>query len=143
MKILKIFLSIGVVLFMVFVAFLWFQRKPVSVLMYHFVDTKEAARENTLIVSKETFQRQIDWLQSWGYRIYSLNEFAAWVGKNKGKLKRGVVLTFDDGNRDFPERVFPILNREQVPVSVFLIWQNLSKEEMGSMSIDQAKELIK
>ena len=44
------------------------------VLMYHFVRTKEEAKVNSLVISKETLTKHLHWLKSWGYRVYSLDE---------------------------------------------------------------------
>jgi len=120
----------------------FYAARQTPVLMYHFVGTREQAEENSLIIAEETLRKQISWLKKWGYQIYSLREYEnLFSGTALPFSTRGVVLTFDDGNRDFPEKVFPILQQEQVPAASFLIWNNLTKQEQGSMSVAQAKIL--
>ncbi len=112
------------------------------VLMYHFVGTKAEARENPLVISEAVFQEQIGRLKRWGYTFCTLDDYYEMkTGRQKLKPK-SVVLTFDDGNRDFYEKVVPILTREKAPAASFLIWNSAQKQEMGSMSFEQIKELL-
>lgn len=123
--------------------FYWFSLKEVPVLMYHFVGTKTEAADHPLMISIDTFKSQIQLLKKWGYRVYSLAEFYEIKTGKKELRQKGVVITFDDGNRDFVEDIFPIIEKENVPVANFLIWDNLSKGTMGSMSMAEAKNLLK
>jgi len=117
--------------------------REIPVLMYHFVDTKAKAAEDPLIVSKETLAKQLSWLEAWRYRALPLDEFyAIRTGERKG-AGRSVVLTFDDGNKDFYERVFPLASERQVAVAAFLISGHLQNGEQGSMTVDQARFLAR
>lgn len=117
--------------------------REIPVLMYHFVNIKEAAEKDPLVVSTETFETQLQLLTSWGYRVYSLDEYRQIKSNKANWMGRGVVLTFDDGNRDFAERILPILEKYRAPAANFLVWNNLQKGKMGSMSLKQARLLVK
>lgn len=112
------------------------------ILMYHFVDSAEKAHTHPLTISKEAFEKQLYWLKKWGYRVYSLDELYAIKTNQVKPPQKGVVLTFDDGNRDFYTTVFPILQREHVPAANFLICDSLFHETNGSMSLGEAKSLL-
>ncbi len=131
------------VVFLVFVCVIYFlSLREIPVLMYHFVGTPDQARENSLIVSQATFERHVAELKSWGYQALSLDEFYA-VKTSGGSVPPGrrVVITFDDGNRDFYERVIPILERERISAANFLVWNNVKEKLQGSMSRKQIREL--
>lgn len=117
--------------------------REISVLMYHFVDTKRAAQKDPLVTSVETFENHLRLLKSWGYRIYSLDEYNNIKTGKMSSAAKGVVLTFDDGNRDFAEYIVPLLDKYRAPAANFLVWNNMRKHEMGSMSAKQARALAK
>lgn len=143
-KKLKIWIVLPVIFIVFFLIFAWLGTKDgVPILMYHFIGTKAEAKEDSLVVSKETFEKQIDLLKKWGYRIYSLDEFYEFRTQNKKPPQKGVVLTFDDGNRSFNTHVASLAVREEIPVANFLILDNLTKAEKGSMSIKEARMLSK
>ena len=111
----------------------------IPVLMYHFVDSPEAAKDNSLIISTETFQKQLRWLKAWGFRVYTLDELYAMKAAREQLHPKGVVITFDDGNQDFYHRVLPVLEKENVPAANFLISGHLKNREQGSMSAEEVR----
>jgi len=130
------------VLLLIGISFHFAARSEIPVLMYHFVSPVGQLKDNQLVISDETLDRQLRWLKKWGYRVYSLDEYADWRLKGMPSHEKGVVLTFDDGNQDFYDTIFPILQVHQVPAASFLVWDNLANGKMGSMSINQARELL-
>lgn len=129
-------LGVGVALF----SFAAWQETPI--LMYHFVGTSDQAKEDPLIVSLGTFEKHIQWLRRLGFYVYSLDEYYHVKSYRLKFQKKGVVLTFDDGNRDFAEKVVPVLEEERVPAANFIIWNNMLRREMGSMTVQQAREIL-
>lgn len=113
------------------------------VLMYHFVGPKENVHKSPLLISTEAFQKQLDWLKKWGYRVYSLDEFYAIKTNQMKQPQKGVVLTFDDGNQDFYTTVFPMIQKANVPAANFLVCDSFFNGTNGSMSPKQAKSLLK
>ncbi len=139
MKKILIFLLIVILLIPVT---LWLCPRDPVILMYHFMRLKSETETNQLAITSETFRKQIHWLKAWHYKIYSLDElYQIKIGKKKAQ--NGVVLTFDDGNRDFYTTVFPIIKNEKVPVASFLICDNLFHQTTGSMSVDEVKSLMR
>jgi peptidoglycan/xylan/chitin deacetylase (PgdA/CDA1 family) len=86
-------------------------RRPgdVVVLLYHRVGA--GAREVDLPLS--AFERQVAWLRR-HERVLSLEEALA------GDPDGGVVVTVDDGYRDFHDSVLPVLARHAVPATLYL-----------------------
>jgi len=99
--------------------------KWVPILMYHHVLDSSVAKEisaTNLNVPINTFREQMDYLLGKGYHVISLDEMMAGIRSNSLPSKP-VVLTFDDGYRDFYENVFPILREKSIRATVFAISQ--------------------
>lgn len=99
--------------------------KYVPILMYHHVMEAKVAKEigaSGLNVPPDIFRQQIDYLLGKGYQIIGLDDLFAGLATNSLPSKP-VVLTFDDGYRDFYDYVFPILKEKNIKATVFLISQ--------------------
>ena len=81
----------------------------VVILLYHRV----GAGQREIDLPVELFERQLAVLLE-RERVLSLDEAVQEGGPG------GVVLTFDDGYRDFHEHVLPLLERAAVPATLFL-----------------------
>jgi peptidoglycan/xylan/chitin deacetylase (PgdA/CDA1 family) len=67
----------------------------------------------------EVFSRQIRWLRYAGYRTIDLRE--AWTGLQGDKdLSKAVVITFDDGYRDFYTEGFEVMKQCGFSATIFL-----------------------
>lgn len=116
--------------------------KYVPILMYHHVMDSAAAKEilaTNLNVPVSVFREQMDYLIGKGYHVVSLDELLAGIRSNSLPSKP-VVLTFDDGYRDFYEVVFPILKEKNLKATVFVISQFIG----GSRYVEwwQLKEMV-
>ena len=54
-----------------------------------------------------------------GYRTASLTEVVSQLQKKAAEDQKRVVITFDDGYRDFYREAFPVLNRFGFSATVF------------------------
>lgn len=98
-----------------------FQAKS-GILLYHRVDdpTRDPFR---LCVSPENFAQQMEVLAESGSAL-SLSEFM--IRKNAGELEPGAVcVTFDDGYLDVFTNALPILEKYEIPATVFVTTGNL------------------
>jgi peptidoglycan/xylan/chitin deacetylase (PgdA/CDA1 family) len=114
----------------------------IPVLMYHFIDTRERATKEKNVVSQESFERQMQFLDRFGYRVISPDEFYAIKTGRKKPLGKEVVLTLDDGNYTFEEKAFPILQKYSFPVAVFVVSESVKQELHGSMTVASLKKLL-
>jgi peptidoglycan/xylan/chitin deacetylase (PgdA/CDA1 family) len=92
-------------------------RARVVILLYHRIF--EASSDPwELCVSPKHFAEQLEFLRR-NYRVLSLNELVNYL--RAGRLpKRAVVLTFDDGYADNLWNAKPLLEKYQVPATVFV-----------------------
>lgn len=98
-------------------------RRPVlPVLMYHRVDLEERTPTldpSLISATPAEFERQVEYLAS-KRRPLSLDEL---LDVRRGRMElppRAVVVTFDDGYRDFQEHARPVLRRYGVPATLFV-----------------------
>lgn len=91
-------------------------RPGIRMLMYHRVDRLPAYDQ--LTVSPERFAEQIGYLAS-RYRMLSLDQAVAELS-GAGRVRPGVVVTFDDGYRDNLVHALPVLRRHRVPATIFV-----------------------
>lgn len=90
----------------------------VRILMYHRVAEIPGDR---LAVGPGEFARQMDLLVETGRPVRSLAEAFPPAGEEAGAIGPALVLTFDDGYRDFYDNVFPVLRARGLPAAVFVI----------------------
>ena len=101
----------------------WMNRNKVSILCYHSVSDQPEPYPNDLHklhLRRARFLKHLDYLQS-HHRIISLDEFVR-ARREKTQLPAGaVVLTFDDGFRNFFSVVAPILLERGIPATSFIV----------------------
>jgi peptidoglycan/xylan/chitin deacetylase (PgdA/CDA1 family) len=93
-----------------------------AVLTYHRVDDPSASPllyPGLISAPPAEFEEQMGFLAS-QCRPISLTELRAVRRGEAGLEPRSVLVTFDDGYRDFAEHAWPILKRHGVPVTLFV-----------------------
>ncbi len=113
-----------------------------TVIMYHFIETEDAAARSTNYVSQESFARQMEFLKRLGYRVISIDDYRDILAGKKKSLGREVVITFDDGNYSFMEKAFPVLQKYQFPATQFLVTDYVRDLIGGSMDTPTLKRLL-
>jgi peptidoglycan/xylan/chitin deacetylase (PgdA/CDA1 family) len=94
--------------------------RGLPVLMYHaFSDADEGAGHYT--VSRRNFEKQMAWLNKKGYRGISLQEFARQRVNGRLPGEKTVILTVDDGYRDFLQVALPVLKKYNFTATVFVV----------------------
>jgi peptidoglycan/xylan/chitin deacetylase (PgdA/CDA1 family) len=88
---------------------------PVSVLMYHTLGTDDEDFDAWTVVRRGDFLRQIDYLRR-HYEVVPIDR--AFEPAAGGRPR--AVLTFDDGNATLHEHLLPIVERERLPVTVYV-----------------------
>lgn len=113
----------------------------VPVLMYHHVNLHKG---DTVTVTPEVFERQMEYLYRHGYRTLKADELISYI---KGELilkEKGVVITFDDGWLDNYIYALPVLKKYRQNATIFIITDRIDRasRKMGEIpsSIPTHKE---
>src|SRR6266550_2160915 len=95
-------------------------KNGVPVLMYHaIVNNKLNPEVNSVHVSSEAFQEQMNWLFDNQYKTISIDEML-FAFEKKQCLQKAVVLTFDDGYKSLLTMATPILKKFNFSATLFL-----------------------
>jgi len=103
-------------------------KQMTEILTFHSISDNN---QDPWAVSPSTFELEMRWLNSRGYKGISLSQFYENAGQEKV-----VVLTFDDGYKDFFDTVVPILNTFNFSATVFIL-----AGLIGSLACWRKKEL--
>jgi peptidoglycan/xylan/chitin deacetylase (PgdA/CDA1 family)/GT2 family glycosyltransferase/predicted TPR repeat methyltransferase len=97
------------------------------ILMYHSVAPGGAPDFARYRVTPAAFEEQLRYLHEAGFRSVTLDEWRAAREKWAPLPMRAVMLTFDDGFRDFAEHAWPLLRRYGFGALVFLVTDHVGR----------------
>jgi peptidoglycan/xylan/chitin deacetylase (PgdA/CDA1 family) len=89
----------------------------VPILCYHNLGPQSKGR---LVLGVKSFEQQMRYLKSQGYRVVSLKEFLEFVSLKKQLPRKSLVLTFDDGYRSFSQYAYPVLKELGFTATLFV-----------------------
>ncbi|MBI4636351.1 MAG: polysaccharide deacetylase family protein [Candidatus Rokubacteria bacterium] len=89
----------------------------VPVLVYHDIGREARGR---LLIAARTFEEQMRFLKSNGYRVVSLREFYEFIALKRQMPRKAVVLTFDDGYKSFLQYAYPVLKELGFSATLFV-----------------------
>jgi peptidoglycan/xylan/chitin deacetylase (PgdA/CDA1 family) len=101
----------------------WLNRKKVTILCYHSVTKQADAYPNDthkLHLPIDSFLQHLNYLQA-HHRIISLAEFVTARRENIKLPSGAIILTFDDGFRNFLTVVAPLLVERGIPATSFIV----------------------
>lgn len=107
----------------------------IPVLTYHHV----GSGEDWLYVSETDFEQQLIYLRKQGYTAISVAQLAAGLSGQVTLPARPVVLTFDDGYEDNYQLAIPVLLRQGMTASFFIVTGKMGQP--GYMSWEQLKTM--
>ena len=93
----------------------------IEVLVYHYIDTKLSHNWGPWKFGLETseFERQIKLLNQ-SRTIIPINQLISYINGGKGLPQNSTVITFDDGYSNFSESALPILEKHNVPATIYV-----------------------
>jgi peptidoglycan/xylan/chitin deacetylase (PgdA/CDA1 family) len=107
----------------------WWNRRRVIILCYHGVTERARRGSNDphgIHVPRQLFEAQLDYLRR-RYRVIPLRQYLAARREGLQLPDYTVVLTFDDGFRNFLTVAAPRLAERRMPASVFIITNNTAE----------------
>lgn len=100
--------------------------------MYHYIRVNPDPADRmgyNLSVTPETFAAQVEYLTRQGYRAISIGQLVAHLRENQPLPPKPIILTFDDGYRDFYTNAYPVLKRYGQKGTVFVITGLIGNKE--------------
>jgi peptidoglycan/xylan/chitin deacetylase (PgdA/CDA1 family) len=110
----------------------------VPILMYHSISDNLFGKSHPyyqINTSPQVFARQMRWLRSNGYRTLDLTQM--WAAMEAGNdLSKTVVITFDDGYRDFYTDAFDTLRQCGFTATIFLATDRIKNSSVRIEGVD-------
>jgi len=116
------------------------ERLPI--LMYHRVDPAGAAATSSYRVTPENFEEQLRYLRNAGYYSVRLQDWQAACANRTPLPGKAVLLTFDDGYRDFLTYAWPLLKKYGFPAIVFLVVDEIGKTNSWDRAFGEEVPLL-
>jgi len=113
-----------------------------SILMYHYIEYSPEEADlvrQRLTIDPTIFKKQLVTLKQAGYQTYFVRQLTDILSGKLQPAKQSVILTFDDGYKDFYTIVFPLLKKYQFKATVFIIYDTIGGQ--AYLSSSQIEEL--
>ncbi|MGD0336688.1 MAG: polysaccharide deacetylase family protein [Candidatus Omnitrophota bacterium] len=111
----------------------------VPILMYHSINPVSSITMKALIVSPQTFDRQMHFLKSHHYNVVPLEYLATLIRYKKNIPPKTIAITFDDGYKDNYVYAFPILKKYNLPATIFLIVNEIGRPQQDRLNWEEIK----
>lgn len=115
----------------------------VPILLYHYVEYVQDKRDTirqSLDIIPSVFEQQVKTLIDDGYTFMTASDLADVLDGKRTLPAKPILLTFDDGHRDFATDVMPILEKYHVKVTQYVISSFLGGSDF--MTSDQLRAVI-
>lgn len=122
----------------------------VPILMYHYVEyvkDKGDTIRQSLDITPYTFEQEIVTLKDNGYTFLTNGELGQILDGTKRLPQKPILLTFDDGYRDFYTDAYPILKKYNVKATAYIITgftgypNNMTESQIKEIAADGLVEL--
>ena len=115
------------------------KRYRTTIITYHSI--KDDGKDPEISVSPKNFLRQMEYLKK-KIDVVSLSTVVGNIGKACKLTEDRVVITFDDGFKDNLINAFPILQKYELPATIFLVSQSVgrSNDRLNSEDIKMMKK---
>lgn len=110
----------------------------IPILAYFSVSLEED--ENANWVNLKDFEEQMDYLKENHYTPLNSDELYSYIENGVCEVSNPVVITFDNGYRDFYEHAFPVLKKHNFKAILFQITANVDALS-NSLTTSQIKEI--
>jgi len=96
---------------------------------------------DSMTVATTLFEFHLNYLRSNGYKVIPLRELTDYyLGKRRPLPPRSVVITVDDGHLSVYREMFPLIRKQQIPVSLFIYPSAISNASYA-MTWGQLREM--
>lgn len=120
-----------------------YYKNDVVVLMYHDVSPNPTDAKS---LDMKVFKYQLQLMKDNGFKWITMDQYVNFVIHNVPVPDNAVLLTFDDGYETFYQHVFPILSKNSIPATNFLIVSTIDNPKhvgIPKLSWKQIQEMHK
>jgi len=114
-------------------------RAGIPILMYHSIsDSDDSSRHPyyRTVTSPGVFEQHLKFLRDNGYKSISLSDAVSRLRAGAPDNERTVVITFDDGFRNFHSQAFPLLNKYGFSATMFLPTSYIDRDTRKFKGVD-------
>lgn len=108
-------------------------------LYHHIVKEESEVQYDYMQTTEKTFEEQIRGLENLGYHFISYQDLIDYNNGQKKLYKKSCVLTFDDGCKDIYTNAYPILQKYNIPFTMFVVTNAVGAD--GCASWEELKEM--
>ena len=108
-------------------------------LYHHIVKEESEIQYDYMQTTEKTFEEQIRGLENLGYNFISYQDLIDYNNGQKKLYKKSCVLTFDDGCKDIYTNAYPILQKYNIPFTMFVVTNAVGAD--GCASWEELKEM--
>lgn len=108
-------------------------------LYHHIVKDESEIQYDYMQTTEKTFEEQIRGLENLGYHFISYQDLIDYNNGQKKLYKKSCVLTFDDGCKDIYTNAYPILQKYNIPFTMFVVTNAVGAD--GCASWEELKEM--
>lgn len=112
------------------------------ILMYHSIATEGSARTARYRVAPEQFEAQLRYLRGAGFSAVTIHQWLRATRLQQPLPHRSVLLTFDDGYRDFATNAWPLLQRHGFSALVFLVADRIGQSNSWDAALSEPVPLL-
>ena len=113
--------------------------QAVAVLMYHHIMPNP---NNSIAISPETFDGQMEYLKDNGYHPVSIKQFNAFVERGESLPDKPVLITFDDNRSNQLKYGVPILKKYGFTATFFVVKKWVDADSDSFLHKSELKQLI-
>jgi len=123
----------------------------IPILLYHRVAPSAPKLLTEYTVSPEAFEEQLDYLNKNAFRSIEPKDIYRWLYQGYSLPREGILITFDDGYRNFLEYAWPLLKRYNFSATIYLVagkigkindWdKNTTEEDLSLLNWQEIRDL--
>jgi peptidoglycan/xylan/chitin deacetylase (PgdA/CDA1 family) len=110
------------------------ETRRLPILAYNRVGDGLASADRRQTISPSALDEHLGQLVAEGYQSAMIDEWARADSEARALPGRRIMLTFDFGDRDFPDTVLPLLERYELSAELFVVSDQVGERVAGSMS---------
>lgn len=115
----------------------------VPILLYHYIEDNQDERDfmrTSMATRPYFFEKQMRYLAEHSYHSISLTDLKNALEGRLSLPEKPIIITFDDGFRDYYENAFPVLKKYNLKAIVFMIANHIGLS--GNLTAGMLREML-